>query len=86
VTIGEIRVSFPSPRASEAHALQFLPIRGIRVIRGQKIQSFRKIFGNFVPNFRDWVANSKNYKLKTKAKRNDTHEHTNENTYVSTHL
>jgi len=24
-----------------------------------------KNFGNFVPNFREWVANSKNYKLKT---------------------
>ena len=38
-----------------------------------------KFFRNFVPNFREWVANSKNYKLKTKTKRKDTHEHTNEN-------
>jgi len=30
-----------------------------------KIQS-QKNFGNFVPNFREWVAKTKNYKLKTK--------------------
>jgi Chaperone of endosialidase len=35
-------------------------IRLIRVIRGlKKIQSFRKIFGNFVPNFREQIANGK---------------------------
>src|SRR6185312_7853819 len=34
-----------------------------------KIQLCRKIFRNFVPNFREWVANSKTYKLKTKQKR-----------------
>jgi hypothetical protein len=32
----------------------------------KKIKWFRKIFGNFIPNFREWVAKTKNYKLKTK--------------------
>ncbi len=36
-----------------------------------------KSFGNFVPNFRERVAKSKTYKLKTKQKRNHTHEPTN---------
>jgi len=31
-----------------------------------KIQPFRKIVGNFIPNFREWVAKTKNYKLKIK--------------------
>jgi len=32
----------------------------------KKIKWFRKIFGNFIPNFRERVAKTKNYKLKTK--------------------
>jgi len=40
----------------------------IRVIRVSKSLVVLKIFGNFVPNFREWVANSKNYKVKTKQK------------------
>jgi len=32
----------------------------------KKIKWFRKIFGNFIPNFREWVAKTKNYKLKIK--------------------
>jgi hypothetical protein len=31
----------------------------------QKFGPFEKVFRNFVPNFREWVANSNNYKLKT---------------------
>src|SRR6266513_4277219 len=46
-----------------------------------KTSVLSKIFGNCVPNFREWVANSKNYKLKNHTKRNDTHEHTHENIY-----
>jgi hypothetical protein len=34
----------------------------------QKFSRSEKISANFVPDFRDWVANSKNYKLKTKQK------------------
>src|SRR5437762_1340606 len=33
--------------------------------------------GNFVPNFREWVAKSKNYKPKNQTKSNNTYEHTN---------
>jgi hypothetical protein len=40
----------------------------IRVIRVSKISVLSKLFGNFVPNFREQVANSNNYKLKTKQK------------------
>src|SRR4029077_8498130 len=53
-------------------------IRLIRVIRGLPRRSLGeaglknsvvpKFFRNFVLNFREWVANSKNYKLKTKQK------------------
>src|SRR6476620_10464729 len=35
---------------------------------GSKNSVVPKFFRNFVPNSREWVANSKNYKLKTKQK------------------
>ena len=33
-----------------------------------KIQSFLKFFGNFVPNFREWIANSKTHNQKPNKK------------------
>jgi len=41
----------------------------------KKLQSFRKIFGNFVPNFREQMANDKHYpKGKTKKEKENIHE------------
>jgi len=45
---------------SRVYSFRF-QIRLIRVIRG-----CFKFFGNFIPNFREWVPKTKNYKLKTK--------------------
>jgi hypothetical protein len=42
---------------------------------GLKIQFFRKIFGNFVPNFREQMANDKHYpKGKTRNQNENTYE------------
>jgi len=52
-------------------------IRLIRVIRGQKTQLFRKISRNFVPNFREQMANDKHYpKGETKNQKENIYEKT----------
>jgi hypothetical protein len=54
----------------------------------RRIKKFNllEIFGNFTSDFRDWDSEQQKLQTKNQTKRNDIHEHTNENTYVSAHV
>jgi hypothetical protein len=57
-----------------------------RVIRGEK--EFRRLefFRELHPEFPGMGSEQQKLQTKNQTKKTDTHEHTNENTYVSTHL
>jgi hypothetical protein len=42
------------------------PVPNLAGVSAVKNSAVWKNFGNFIPNFREWVAKTKNYKLKTK--------------------
>src|SRR6187551_3117605 len=54
--------------AIERQVARYDPLPGSPAWRGVKKSGFPKIFGNFVPNFRDWIANCKNHKPKIERK------------------
>jgi hypothetical protein len=58
-----------APHGSMTHMVLQLMAAAMSILAepsAAKIRWFRKIFGNFGPNFREWVAKTKNYKLKTR--------------------
>ena len=51
-----------------------------------KIQHSPKFLGNFVPNFREWIANSSNYKLKTQQTKEIKHMKNQKTLFTATVL